>query len=61
MKQSIIDHNKKVAKAWQEDESVKWERRLFYFVIVPSIAVVELYWFSYAIKVLLVTLKPWIF
>lgn len=60
MKKSIIDHNKRVAQAWQEDESVKWERRLFYFVIVPSIAVVELYWFSYAIKVLLVTLKPWI-
>ena len=60
MKKSIIEHNKKVAKAWAEDENVKWERRLFYFVIVPSIAILELYWFSYAIKVLL-NLKPWIF
>lgn len=61
MKQSIIEHNKRVAKAWAEDENVKWERRIFYFLIVPSMAILELYVFSYAIKVLLVTLKSWIF
>jgi len=52
MKKSILEHNKKVAKAWAEDESVKWERRLFYFVIVPSIFYLEVHTFVYIIKIL---------
>lgn len=37
----IKEHNKKVAQVWAEDKDVKFQRRMFYFLVLPAIGYIE--------------------